>query len=46
MSLITWTKEQFGTNVSRHGQEHQEIFRLVNTQAVHDLTEAYPAFAK
>ncbi|MFZ3181132.1 MAG: bacteriohemerythrin [Methylocystis silviterrae] len=30
MSLITWTKEQFGTNVSLHDQEHQEIFRLVN----------------
>lgn len=30
MSLITWTKEQFATNVSAHDQEHQEIFRLVN----------------
>lgn len=30
MSLIIWTKEQFGTNVSLHDQEHQEIFRLVN----------------
>jgi hemerythrin len=30
MSLITWTKEQFGTNVSAHDGEHREIFRLVN----------------
>jgi len=30
MSLITWTKEQFATNVSAHDAEHQEIFRLVN----------------
>jgi hemerythrin len=30
MSLITWTREQFATNVSAHDQEHQEIFRLVN----------------
>ncbi len=30
MSLMTWTNEQFGTNVSAHDQEHQEIFRLVN----------------
>ncbi len=30
MSLMTWTKEQFSTNVSAHDQEHQEIFRLVN----------------
>jgi hemerythrin len=30
MSLMTWTKEQFATNVSAHDSEHQEIFRLVN----------------
>lgn len=30
MPLMTWTKEQFGTNVSKHDTEHQEIFRLVN----------------
>lgn len=30
MSLMTWTKEQFGTNVSAHDEEHREIFRLVN----------------
>jgi hemerythrin len=30
MSLITWTKEQFATNVSAHDREHQEIFRLLN----------------
>jgi hemerythrin len=31
MSLITWTKEKFATNVSAHDAEHQEIFRLVNS---------------
>lgn len=30
MALINWTKEQFGTNVSAHDAEHQEIFRLLN----------------
>lgn len=30
MSLITWTAEQFATNVSKHDEEHQEIFRRVN----------------
>lgn len=30
MSLMTWTKDQFGTNVSVHDQEHQKIFDLVN----------------
>lgn len=30
MALITWTKEQFGTNVSQHDQEHQSIFQLLN----------------
>jgi hemerythrin len=30
MSLISWTKEQFATNVAAHDQEHQEIFRLLN----------------
>ena len=30
MSLITWTKEQFATNVSAYDAEHQEIFRLLN----------------
>jgi hemerythrin len=34
MSLITWTKEQFGTNVSAHDTEHQNIFKLLNT--LHD----------
>lgn len=34
MSLITWTKEQFGTNVSAHDVEHQNIFKLLNT--LHD----------
>jgi hemerythrin len=30
MALITWTKEQFGTNVSTHDQEHQTIFQMLN----------------
>jgi hemerythrin len=30
MSLMTWTKEQFATNVSQHDQEHQIIFDMVN----------------
>ncbi len=30
MSLITWTKEQFATNVSSHDAEHQQIFKEVN----------------
>jgi hemerythrin len=30
MSLITWTKEQFATNVSAHDAEHQQIFAEVN----------------
>ena len=34
MSLMTWTKDQFGTNVSLHDQEHQTIFRMVNS--LHD----------
>ncbi len=31
MSLITWTKEQFGTNVSAHDNEHQIIFDMLNS---------------
>ena len=34
MSLMTWTKDQFGTNVSLHDQEHQTIFRMLNS--LHD----------
>lgn len=30
MSLMTWTKEQFATNVTQHDQEHQTIFAMVN----------------
>ncbi len=30
MSLMTWTKEQFATNVTQHDQEHQTIFDMVN----------------
>lgn len=35
MSLMTWTKEQFGTNVTQHDQEHQTIFTMLNK--LHDL---------
>lgn len=38
MSLITWTKEQFGTDVSSHDLEHQNIFKLLNT--LHDTVAA------
>ncbi len=30
MSLITWTKEQFATNVDTHDKEHQAIFDGLN----------------
>ncbi|MEW5788679.1 MAG: bacteriohemerythrin [Pseudomonadota bacterium] len=30
MSLLTWTKEQFATNISQHDREHQTIFDMVN----------------
>ncbi len=30
MSLITWTPEQFATNVSAHDAEHKEIFNRLN----------------
>lgn len=30
MSLITWTKEQFGTNVATHDNEHKHLFDLLN----------------
>jgi hemerythrin len=30
MSLMTWTKEQYGTGVSLHDGEHQQLFELVN----------------
>lgn len=30
MSLITWTKDAFATNVTAHDEEHKEIFRRVN----------------
>jgi len=33
MSLMTWTKEQFGTDVTVHDQEHQTIFAMVNALA-------------
>ena len=35
MSLITWTKEQFGTNVSMHDEEHRSIFASLN--ALHEI---------
>jgi hemerythrin len=31
MSLITWTKEQFGTNVGLHDDEHKAIFGSLNS---------------
>lgn len=34
MAFMTWTKEQFGTNVSLHDNEHQTIFNMVNS--LHD----------
>jgi len=30
MSLISWTAEQFGTQVASHDQEHQQIFSQLN----------------
>ncbi len=30
MSLITWTKEAFATNVDTHDKEHQDIFADLN----------------
>ncbi|HXY57348.1 MAG TPA: bacteriohemerythrin [Methylocystis sp.] len=30
MSLITWTAEQFATNVAAHDAEHKDIFSKVN----------------
>ncbi len=31
MALITWTQEEFGTNVSETDQQHQQMFQLLNT---------------
>ena len=31
MALITWTQEEFGTNVSETDQQHQQLFQLLNT---------------
>ncbi len=31
MALITWTEEQYGTNVGFADSEHQELFGLLNT---------------
>lgn len=31
MALITWTAEQFGTNVAFADTEHQKLFGLLNT---------------
>lgn len=30
MTLMTWTRESFGTNLSIADEQHQEIFALVN----------------
>ncbi|MDD5034509.1 MAG: bacteriohemerythrin [Methylococcaceae bacterium] len=37
MSLITWTKEQFGTNVSFADEQHKVLFGMLN-----DLDAAVP----
>ncbi len=37
MSLITWTKEQFGTNVTIADDQHKVIFDMLN-----DLNDAVP----
>lgn len=31
MSLINWTPEEFGTNVSQHDEEHKHLFGLLNS---------------
>ncbi|WP_031433074.1 bacteriohemerythrin [Methylomarinum vadi] len=31
MALMTWTAEQYGTNVSFADEEHQKLFGLLNT---------------
>lgn len=38
MALITWTKEQFGTNVSIADEQHQTLFGMLN-----DLHDAAPS---
>jgi len=38
MSFITWTQEAFGTNVTIHDQEHQEIF--ANLNALHAAVDS------
>lgn len=30
MALLTWTAEQFGTNVSEADQQHQTLFNMLN----------------
>ncbi|QSA96057.1 bacteriohemerythrin [Methylococcus sp. EFPC2] len=35
MTLLTWTKEQFGTNIAKSDEEHQTIFALVNQLVDH-----------
>ena len=30
MSLMTWTKEQYGTSVAIADDQHQQLFRLLN----------------
>ena len=37
MALITWTKEQFGTNVTVADDQHKVLFGMLN-----DLHEAVP----
>ena len=35
MALITWTKEQFGTNISVADDQHKTLFKMLNE--LHDL---------
>lgn len=37
MSLITWTQGQFSTSVSKHDEEHQHLFHLLNV--LHERVE-------
>ncbi|MFV1985330.1 MAG: bacteriohemerythrin [Thiohalomonadales bacterium] len=38
MSLITWTKEQYGTDVEFADEQHKKLFDLLN--ALHDVIPA------
>ena len=38
MPIITWTREQFATDVDSHDHEHQMIFKMLND--LHELSTA------